>query len=56
MINEEAKKFRRKYLDVVEIQKTTLSDKVSREWIIHRKFQEINEDANKIESKKDIER
>ena len=55
-MSEEAKKFRRKYLDVVEIQKTTLPDKKSREWIIHSKFQKINENAKKIESKKDIER
>ena len=55
-MNEEAKKFRRKYLDVVDVQKTTLPDKRSREWNIHRKFQKINENAKKIESKKDIER
>ena len=55
-MNEDAKKFRRKYADVVDIQKTTLSDKRSREWNIHRKFQKINEDAKKVESKKDSER
>ena len=55
-MNEEAKKFRRKYLDVVDIQKTPLVDEKSRKWIIHSKFRKINEDAKKIESKKDIER
>ena len=56
-MNEEAKKFRRKYVeDVVDIQKTPLIDERSRKWIIRSKFEKINENAKKIESKKDIER